>query len=954
MGSGSTTPAKRDEKHTLGLKPERTNNAETGKVLPWFAGQGRFGLTWLGPAYNQTTEGVTGEDSGGKGSNGDEVTAYDYYADCAGVVCLGLVDKLREIWMDQERVWRGTLERDSVHPNFASIDIEGRGTMHIYWGTETQTAHTTLAANGHPAYRGQCYVFFEQLYFGRDKTNAPDVELVLERSPLNYTGAVAISGVKRRVYDASLIHSLVELLSHPRAGFGFTSVDFDLPQLAAVGASLLAEGIAASPSYDDQETAQTVVETFCEYIGGYPSFRDGNKLRILLEREPDVAATAYPLIGEFDLTKTPRYSTESMRETVNKVVVKFMDWTRYFEPDSETWVDVGNYAVTGRWAPQTLDRPWITVRAIAVKVARRHARLSSVPLISAELTVRRDLVDDELGRRADELKPGGFIRFTYANYNETLLMRIKKVVVASDRSQSVKLWVESDLYQDAVLGYTADDPPGPDDDLGVDPGGALNWQIVELPAALVADDAGAQNITVPWFGVFAARSSALDTRLAVYASDDGAAYKRVVLQKSGLWAVFGTLDAALTLTPSVDTAADLLIRIPAGQADFRPKSATPGDNAALWRGDYLLYVGGEWIAYREAYASVDALTGDRLVNLHGIVRHRFGAVIAEHAAGAGCWMIRRADLKAYTNKAFRLSSEPLDNDVWFKVTTGTKTTWYPVGDVAAVSLNIKGVTPMPVPPVNMRFNASSIHTVAQGATAGAGFTWDTTTDVILAVLWEDRAWQRNAFFAAWLKPFRGEQSYVTVVRPLGWVDGDPEYVLPKLTYPADAWTGFAGTRAAAITVADIVAELGSLPDVFSVTVVAVWRGIESLPVTGWVVVSGTAGVAPTIDLAQPFQWSPSGLYVLAYTADPEVATNANFEALATHWSIGFGTGSTIKPLVGLKPKTAKARLVANFAALQTWVRANISGQSGFTLFTLTASEPEWVIDANFELLNALW
>jgi len=954
MGSGYSNPAPKAERHPLGLNPSRTNNADTGKVLPYFCGQARMGVTWLGNALNQDTKEVVSEGSGGKGGGDENVSGYDYYADCAGVVCLGLVDKLREIWMDKERVWRGELLRDSSHVHSANVTIEGRGQMTIYWGTEGQTSPAVLEAAGHPAYRGMCYLFFEQLYFGQDKTNAPDIEVVIERSPLNWAGAPVLTGNSRVALDAEPIHALVDALCHPRGGFGFAAADLDLPHLAVAGAKLRAEGNGISPFIDDEMTAGELVETFCQYCDAWPSFRDGNKLRIVLAREPETVATTYALIGEYDLVDTPRYATESMAATVNKVAVEFTNWQRYFEKETETNVDTGNYALTRRWRAATLDRPWITSRAVALRMARNHARLQSVPKITVQIEVRAGLVDDEMYREARDIVVGSFVRFTYADYNQTLLLRVVEKRTPRDRSMSVRFKLESDRYQDAVLGYQPDDVPGPDDDLAVDAQGAADWQIVELPMQLVQDDPGSQSVSVPWFGVFAARKAGLDARIAVWASRDGGSYNRVVLQKSAVWAVSGTLVNPLNVGPLADTASDILITVPAAHADKRPATGSPGDNLALWRGDYLLYIDGEWIAYREAYASHDTGTDTYYVNLLGCVRARFGSPMASHASDAKCWMIARKNLKAYTNAAFRLASDSADNDVFFKLTAGTRSTWFPLGDVTAKTLNVVGITPQPVPPANLRFFTSA-HTGSGGAPATAALTWDTGADPVLSVLWEDRAWQRNAFFASWLKPYRGEHSYVVTVRPLGWVDGDAEYQLTKLAYPADVWTGFPGTRAHVITAADVVAALGSLPDVFSVSVVSVWRAQESLPLTGWVVVAGTSGVAPSISDEQPLQFVPSGLRRLVYSTDPELSLDSNFSAVAAHWSISFGPTSTIKPVAGQKPKGAKARTVANFTALQAWVRANLAGQSAFTLYSLTGvSEPERVIDANFELLNTVW
>lgn len=954
MGSGNSTPPKPAEKHPLGLKPSRTDNASTGAVLPYFCGQGRFGVTWLGPALSQTTTPVTGEGGGGKGSSDSDVSGYDYAADCAGLVCLGPVDMLREVWMDKERVWRGELKRDVDHPHSANVDIEGRGSLTIYWGTEGQTAPVEMSAAGHPAYRGQCWLWFVQLYFGKDKTTAPDVEVVVERSPLNWTGAPVLAGHARIALDAEPIHALVDVLAHPRCGFGFVAGDFDLAHLGATGGKLYAEGLGISPVIDDEMSAGELVEEFCQYIDAWPSFRDGNKLRILLSREPAPFATSYPLIGEYDLVETPKYKTEAMSATVNKVVVKFTDWRRYFEEDSEACVDNGNYAVTRRWRPATLDRPWVTSRTVAQKMARRHARLQSVPLIEATLQVRNGLIDDELSRSARDLVVGGFVRFTYADYAETLLMRVMEKRVPRDRSQAVRLKLQSDRYQDAVLGYTADDVPGPDDDLGVDPGGAAEWEVIELPQQLVQDDPGRQNIAQPYFGAFATRRVAgkLDSRLQVYASGDGSSYERVVDQKSGVWAVQGTLAAALAFGPLVDLDAEIVINIPSDHHDRKPATCAPGDIAAFYRGDCLLYVGGEWIGYH--LVQFDTPTGS--VTLQKLIRSRFGSVVASHAAGDPVWLISRKALLAYTSTAFRLSVSAADNDVFLKLRTGTKTTMFPLADVPAKTLNVVGVTPQPCPPGNLRFNVSSIYSGAEGASACVAFTWDSVTDNILLLLWEDRAWQRNGFFASWLKPYRGEQSYVITVRPLGWVDGDPEYQLPKLAYPADVHSGFPGTRVAVVTAADVVAELGALPDVFSVTVVAVWRGHESLPVTGWVVVAGTVGVAPTVNQEQPLPMSPSDLRRVVYCTDPEATMVANFGAIAAHWAIPTGTiGDVIKPLAAVKPALAATRTAGNFGTIQAWVRANIIGQSAFTFHSLTGvPEPEWVIEANFEQLNAIW
>ena len=69
---------------------------------------------------------------------------------------------------------------------FGKITIEGWGTVRLYWGTETQTQDADLVASGvlHPAYRGTCYAVFLDLFIGKDRASAPNIEFTISRYPL--------------------------------------------------------------------------------------------------------------------------------------------------------------------------------------------------------------------------------------------------------------------------------------------------------------------------------------------------------------------------------------------------------------------------------------------------------------------------------------------------------------------------------------------------------------------------------------------------------------------------------------------------------------------------------------------------------------------------------------------------------------------------------------------------
>jgi hypothetical protein len=488
FGAASSTPHVPEEKHPFGLDPKKTASNQRARPVQYFAGTRRLGVTWLGPAYNERTEEITQEAGGGGkfGGGGEQVVGHDYFADCAALVCLGAVDAIHEVWMDDDRVWRGEVKR-TPGSHSASITIEDRGNMRIYWGTASQPIDTILASHGHPAYRGQCYMVFEQLYFGQDKTQAPNVEVTLARQPETSVGGTRWIGA-----DANPVHVAAEWLTNTRWGLGLGPWSLDYAQLANIATTLNSETAGISPLLTEQITARDALLKLCEYIDGWPVFKNG-LFQIRINRLPMENARAYPLLGEFDLVEPAVWGSEPWIATVNQVAVTFTDRHSKYEQDVEEWSSAATEAIVGEPARETMDRPWACNRGMAHRLASYYGLMHSVPLLTGRLRIRRSLVDDELRRRGDEIDAGGWVRFTTASLGQTLLMRVIKKSIPDDRAQIVELDVETDRYYAAVLGYTPDDVPGPDEYDQV-PRQLLAVRVVELPRELAADDVGQESV----------------------------------------------------------------------------------------------------------------------------------------------------------------------------------------------------------------------------------------------------------------------------------------------------------------------------------------------------------------------------------------------------------------------------------------------------------------------------
>ena len=170
------------------------------------------------------------------GKGGDKGTQiYDYFGTIAGVVCAGPVDELVSIIVDGRTVWPtapawnagqvlliGDLRKwlgvvykatqshttsnlnkppasthwvrysvvRTVGPSASNpypLTVDGYGAAYLYWGTDDQildaSGEAILAANGHPGYRRQCFLVLKAFLFGRERTSAPNVEVIVRRKP---------------------------------------------------------------------------------------------------------------------------------------------------------------------------------------------------------------------------------------------------------------------------------------------------------------------------------------------------------------------------------------------------------------------------------------------------------------------------------------------------------------------------------------------------------------------------------------------------------------------------------------------------------------------------------------------------------------------------------------------------------------------------------------------------
>lgn len=909
MSPSTPTPHVAKERHPYGLEPKETATNERARPVPYLAGTRKLGLTWLGPAYNQRVEEVSEEQGGGGGKGTpeatDQVVGHNYFADVAGLLCLGAVDQLLEVWMDDEQVWRGNVRRAGA-AHSATVTIEERGNLRIYWGTETQPVDSILAAFNHPAYRGQCYVVCEQLFFGQDKTQAPNVTLVVARGP-----AVPISGPRWIGADANPAHVAAEWMLNKRWGLGMPESALDLAQLGTAATAIGVDGIGISPLLAEQTSIREALKRLCEYVDAFPRFK-GDKFQLVLNRQPLANSRVYPLVGEYDLTEPAVWGSEPWVETVSQVEVTFTDASARYEADSEPWTSQATEAIVGEPVKVTLDRPWATKRTTAWKLGAYFGRLNSVPLLSGRMTLRRNLIDDELVRRGDEIQAGGLVRFTTAAFARTLLLRVVKKTVNDDRSQAVELEVETDRYYAAVLAYVPDDVPGPDDrDRG--PGPLLAGRVVEVPRNLAKDDPGVEDLSRPQFTVLAARRRRNDVRVKVLASDDGATFRRFGVSRH--FCSYGTLVAALPRGRRINPAAEILVNIPVEAIDRN--WPTVGEKG-WWRGNFLAVIGREFLSVRE----IEVVSATQ-IKLKGIIRGRFGIYFEDHPASADVFLSRRSALMASTQPWIQA-----DELIEWKLLCGTKFAFQPAADVTAFEASVVNTTARPIGPCNLRINGAK---AAPFEYAGGGN---------IVVKWTSRHWMRHKLWQSFDDPY---QPLKLEHRVYFFTAGGVEVFFSKVKDAARVQL-FDGEFQFTMSNAALVAAYGSEPDELIVRVFEKQRGLLSIDfVEARVRKTGAGGTSAG---SGALCYAPSGLKRLWATTNPEALIQDNFDLIVAHWPAIVFPHPTV---TGSHARQARNRVKANFTAIAT--------ERSLTLHDVQgpgAAHPALVAEANFEAINEAW
>lgn len=609
MSFGSTSRIPQPEPKLLGQDASSLPTNEQARPLPWFCGTRRMSLTFISNAFNQLAVPVYEETK-----KDDVLTGWNYFASFAALVCHGPVHWLGRIYIDDEAVWSGNLQAEG---DYAEVMIEGRGLMRIYWGTETQgiDAHLEGAGENHSAMRGQCYVVFEQFFFGYQKTTAPKVELVIGRWPgMNWMSGAVYMGTG----DCNPVYALAELLQHPRCGCGFATSRLDTASWNAAAGVVAGEGLGISPILNRQMDFRQAVTMFCEYVDGFPYATADGKVGFKLIRplNDDV-----PVLYPDDLIELPKIKTGSWDTTINDLKVKFINSENHFKEDVVTWVNRAHRAIVGEPKTRTADRLWISSPTTANKLAAATGKIESTPRSTGTLVVKESA--------AASLRAGSLVFLCYPRLRLNQLFRVQSKTIQSPGRGRAELEVIADYSHFADEHFVAQpEPPAPTPPANhTEP---IEFQrAIELPYGLKADT----YITGATF--LAARPNGVTTQFKAHRQKPSGSFEPVLTAAS--FALYGVLQERYPVTGTFDETVGMSIRL---EGTDRTLPATfPIDDAFL--NDWLLFVDDEIISIFGA-----RLIGSGQYRVFGI-RGRYDTVPRQHLAESPVFILKRSTVPVH-------------------------------------------------------------------------------------------------------------------------------------------------------------------------------------------------------------------------------------------------------------------------------------------------------------------
>jgi len=693
----NTAPQDQVPKKLANISDDAINSNQQAVPVPYLAGRVYVAGNYITPAYNAKAKPISTQTQ--KGEDG-QVSSYKYFADFALMFCMGgrnPVNAVYKVILDSDIIWSGNIQRGQAHKEVITIDK--RGTIHLYWGDESQpidnvllnvrqapigggnkqdkttyppndgankTGNPQFAAGDtdpfsghydqHPAYRGQCYAVFKDWKLGRNRTSVPNILLELKRG-CPFVGGTFKASDDKGVNPAAVLY---DWLTDTRFGMALPETQLVTASFTNLFNALEAQGARLSVLITQQDDFRQAVANLLEYYDGWIRNNGG---QIEVGYWVHGAVTSVGTLTDDDLLGDPELEPTGWGPTINELSVVYADRDHHFNTYAQSYRDPNNFRITGSPRPSVLQRPWITDANLAKRYAREYGAILALPTAKGDLHVRREWLDN------NNALPGSVFFYESAFYGLQWYMRLLEVEHAADNSAVATMTVEWERSVWPSL-YI---PPGFQGPGGfvMGPRAIWNSRVVEVPYTLLDKKFLTQ------IACLSIKGNVEVIGYRIWASfDNGATYQ--CLSSSNNFGAFGVLAAD---TGTASTSAWWNIYGPNHDEIVLPQTVAQVNDDTL-----LCFVGNEIcsVGAIAAYAN-----GYKQIYW---ARARLGTSVGSYPAGTVAYYIPRADLHILDNVGFEPGATVL-----FKIQPFTVDADYDLSTVTPISYTVTGFNPVPAP-----------------------------------------------------------------------------------------------------------------------------------------------------------------------------------------------------------------------------------------------------------------
>lgn len=385
---------------------------------------------------------------------------YKYYFGCHMILCIGPVDTLTHIFVDNKTAWTGSSAGGSVTINapnlFGGEAREGgvSGTVDVMMGGPTQTANSYLSSKISglmPAFRGVVGIALRQVYIGlnpylkRWAFRAVRIQTLTNGTPQWYSAKANISG------DLNAAHIIRECLTSQEWGLGYNSADIDVSSFTTAADTLFTEGFGLSIKWSTSAKIDEFISEILRHIDATLFIdRATGLFRLKLIRN-DYDVNTIPSLDENNVVKISDFKTTEPNELINTITVQYTDLAIRKE-NSTTIQDIALIAQQGFTNAEQIEYVGITKGALAAKVAARDLRALSTPLTTATLYVDRSVND---------LNVGDVFKFSWIKYGvQNIVMRVTNIELGNIQDGQIRIQATQDVFGLSEAIYSEPPPSG--------------------------------------------------------------------------------------------------------------------------------------------------------------------------------------------------------------------------------------------------------------------------------------------------------------------------------------------------------------------------------------------------------------------------------------------------------------------------------------------------------------